>query len=198
MLFYCFKFFWTRRWKIMITNMMVWCVLSHVWLFAILWTVAHQASLCMGYFRQEYWSGLSFPPPGDLPNPGIEPVSSASPTLQVASLIEKTNVDIGSELWRMPTTVKKKKMKSGNKWRRQASKRVGNDSANTIGQICKAAYAPFHERAVVYGTSAFLYASARWLNKTIYEMAKHPRLSVLRNKTQMINFQESEILVYGR
>ena len=82
----------------MITNMMVWCVLSHVWLFAILWTVAHQASLCMGYFRQEYWSGLSFPPPGDLPNPGIEPVSSASPTLQVASLIEKTNVDIGSEL----------------------------------------------------------------------------------------------------
>ena len=64
----------------MITNMMVWCVLSHVWLFAILWTVAHQASLCMGYFRQEYWSGLSFPPPGDLPNPGIEPVSLASPT----------------------------------------------------------------------------------------------------------------------
>ena len=57
--------------------------------------------------------------------------------------------------------LKKKKMKSGNKWRRQASKRVGNDSANTIGQICKAAYAPFHERAVVYGTSAFLYASAR-------------------------------------
>ena len=78
--------------------MMVWCVLSHVWLFAILWTVADQASLCMGYFRQEYWSGLSFPPPGDLPNPGIEPVSSASPTLQVASFIEKTNVDIGSEL----------------------------------------------------------------------------------------------------
>ena len=52
-------------------------------------------------------------------------------------------------------------MKSGNKWRRQASKRVGNDSANTTGQICKAAYAPFHKRAVVYGTSAFLYASAR-------------------------------------
>ena len=82
----------------MITNIMVCCVLSCAWLFAILWPVAHQASLCMGYFRQEYWSGLSFPPPGDLPNPGIEPVSSASPTLQVASLIEKINVDIGSEL----------------------------------------------------------------------------------------------------
>ena len=52
---------------------------------------------------------MSFPPPGDLPNPGTEPVSSASPTLQVASLIEKINVDIGSELRRMPTTVKKKK-----------------------------------------------------------------------------------------
>ena len=43
------------------------------------WTVAHQAPLSMGFPRQEwvYWSGLSFPPPGDLPNPGIEPVSPA-------------------------------------------------------------------------------------------------------------------------
>ena len=45
------------------------------------WTVAHQASLSMGFPRQEYWSGLSFPSPGDLPNPGIKPVSLASPTL---------------------------------------------------------------------------------------------------------------------
>ena len=40
-----------------------------------LWTVAHQAPLPMEFSRQEYWSGLPIPPPGDLPNPGIEPVS---------------------------------------------------------------------------------------------------------------------------
>ena len=39
------------------------------------WTVAHQAPLSMGFSRQEYWSGLPFPSPGDLPNPGMEPVS---------------------------------------------------------------------------------------------------------------------------
>ena len=43
---------------------------SRVRLFAILWTVAHQASLSTGFSRQEYWSGLPFPSPGDLPNPG--------------------------------------------------------------------------------------------------------------------------------
>ena len=41
--------------------------------FVTLWVVAHQAPLSMGFFRQEYWSGLPFPLPGDLPNPGIEP-----------------------------------------------------------------------------------------------------------------------------
>ena len=41
--------------------------LSHVRLFVTLWTVAHQAPLSMGFFRQEYWSGLPFPSPGDLP-----------------------------------------------------------------------------------------------------------------------------------
>ena len=47
--------------------------LSHVQLFATLWTVAHQAPLSMGFTRQEYWSGVPFPSPGDLPDPGIEP-----------------------------------------------------------------------------------------------------------------------------
>ena len=47
------------------------------------WTVAYQASLSMGFSRQEYWSGLPFPSPGDLPNPGIEP---RSPTLQANAL----------------------------------------------------------------------------------------------------------------
>ena len=45
-----------------------------------------QAPLSMGFSRQEYWSGLPIPPPGDLPDPGIEPVSPVSPTLQVDSL----------------------------------------------------------------------------------------------------------------
>ena len=42
-----------------------------------LWTVAHQAPLSVGFFRQEYLNGLPFHPPGDLPDPGIEPVSPA-------------------------------------------------------------------------------------------------------------------------
>ena len=45
------------------------------------WTVAHQAPLSMGFSRQEYWSGLPYPSPGDLPNPGIEPSSPMSPAL---------------------------------------------------------------------------------------------------------------------
>ena len=43
------------------------------------WTIAHQAPLSMGFPRQEYWNGLPFPPPGDLPNPGIELTSLVSP-----------------------------------------------------------------------------------------------------------------------
>ena len=58
---------------------------SYVRLFAILWTVAHQVPLSMGFSRQEYWSGLPCPPPGDLPHPGIFPMSPASPALQVDS-----------------------------------------------------------------------------------------------------------------
>ena len=60
------------------------CLLIHfscVWFFATLWTVVYQAPLSMGFSRQEYWSGLPCPPPGDLPDPGIKPVSLMSPTL---------------------------------------------------------------------------------------------------------------------
>ena len=57
--------------------------LSRVQLFVTPWTVAHQAPLSMGFSRQEYWSGLPFPSPGDLPNPGIEP---GSPALQADAL----------------------------------------------------------------------------------------------------------------
>ena len=51
--------------------------LSRVRLFAIPWTVAHQAPQSMGFSRHEYWSGLPFPSPGDLPDPGIKPGSPA-------------------------------------------------------------------------------------------------------------------------
>ena len=60
---------------------------SHVQLFATLWTTACQAPLSMGFSRQEYWSGLPCPPPGDLLDPGIEPVSPASSASQADSLL---------------------------------------------------------------------------------------------------------------
>ena len=62
------------------------CALSHVQLFATPWTVAHLAALSMEFPRQEYWSGLPFPPPGDLPNPEIKPMSPESPAFQADSL----------------------------------------------------------------------------------------------------------------
>ena len=65
------------------------CVLSQfsrVQLFAALWTVDCQASLSMGFSWQEYWSRLPFPSPGDLPVPGIEPMSPVSNALEVDSL----------------------------------------------------------------------------------------------------------------
>ena len=57
------------------------CVLSRVRLFATPWAVARQVPLSMEFSRQEYWSGLPFPTPGDLPDPGIEPMSLVPPAL---------------------------------------------------------------------------------------------------------------------
>ena len=74
---------------------------SHVQLFAILWATTLQVPLSMGFSRQEYWRGLLCPPPGDLPNPGIEPTSPAlslegckSPgkSLQVTVILKFANV----------------------------------------------------------------------------------------------------------
>ena len=65
------------------------CVLSHfscVQLFVTLWPVAHQGPLSIGFFRQEYWSGLPRPPSGDHPNPWIKPASLVSPALAGGSL----------------------------------------------------------------------------------------------------------------
>ena len=69
----------------------LWCTwvsecesLSHVWLFVTPWTVAHQAPLSMGFSRQEYWNGMPFPSPGDLPDSRIK---LGSPVLQMNSLL---------------------------------------------------------------------------------------------------------------
>ena len=58
------------------------CALSSVQLFVTPWTVACQTPLSIEFFRQEYRSGLPFPTPGALPNPGIEPASLVSPVLE--------------------------------------------------------------------------------------------------------------------
>ena len=65
------------------------CVPSRVLLFATPWTIVHEASLSMGSSRQEYWSGLPFPPPRDLSDPGIDPVSLASSELAGGFFITK-------------------------------------------------------------------------------------------------------------
>ena len=72
-----FKSLPKAKWKVKVKS------LSRVWLFATPWTVAHKAPPSMGFSRQEYWSGLPFPSPGDLPYPGIEP---RSPALQADAL----------------------------------------------------------------------------------------------------------------
>ena len=64
---------------------------NHVQFFVTPWTVAHQAPLSMGFSKQEYWSGLPFPSPGDLPDPGIEP---SSPILQANRVQNKAGVAI--------------------------------------------------------------------------------------------------------
>ena len=71
--------------------------LSRVRLFATPWTVAYQASPSMGFSRQEYWSGVPLPSPGDLPDPGIEP---GSPALEADALTSEPpgkmlSLDIG-------------------------------------------------------------------------------------------------------
>ena len=61
--------------------------LSRVRLFVTPWTVAYRAPQSMGFSRQEYWSGLPFPSPGDLLDPGVEPTSLMSPALRVDALL---------------------------------------------------------------------------------------------------------------
>ena len=71
-------------------------LLSHVRLFAAPWTVAHQVPLSMEFSRQEYWNGFPFPSPGDLPEPGIQLTSLASPALAGRSF---TTREAPQSLW---------------------------------------------------------------------------------------------------
>ena len=66
---------------------------SHIRLCVTPWTVAHQSPLSMGFSRQQYWSGLPCPPPGDLPDPRIEPVSLKSPALAGGFFITSTTCE---------------------------------------------------------------------------------------------------------
>ena len=75
---------------------------SHVQLCVTQWTAAHQAPLLMGFSRQEYWSGLPCPPPGDLPNPEIKPASLTSPAL--AGEVFTTSSPLGSSNQPYPNT----------------------------------------------------------------------------------------------
>ena len=84
-------------WKILhLYSQVVLCsVLNHfscVWLFVTLWT--HQTPQSMGFSRQEHWSGLPFPPPVDLMDPGIEPLSLTSPALAGGFFTTSTNVGL--------------------------------------------------------------------------------------------------------
>ena len=81
-------------------------LLSHVRLYVTPWAIAGQAPLSIGFYRQEYWSRLTFPSPGDLPNPGIESQSLASPEL--ASRYFTT-----SATWEAPSLNNKPRMKGG-------------------------------------------------------------------------------------
>ena len=82
--------------------------LSHIRFFANLWTAAYQAPLSMGFFRQEYRSGLPFPSPGDLPDPGIKPGSpalqaDASPLSHQGSQLRVSSVQSSSVAQSCPT-----------------------------------------------------------------------------------------------
>ena len=81
----------TSKYITLTNNITVFWSLSHVQLFLTLWIVAHQALLSIRFLRQKYWSGLPFPPPGDLPDSGIKPMSPISPALAGRFFTTETN-----------------------------------------------------------------------------------------------------------
>ena len=86
---------WSLRGDSRVRSVCVLSCSSHVQLFVTPWTVACQAPLSMGFSRQEYWSGLPCPPPGDLPDPGTEPVSLMSPALVGGFFTTSTTWEVG-------------------------------------------------------------------------------------------------------
>ena len=94
---------------------------SRVRLFATLWIVAHQAPLSMGFFRQEYWSGLPFPPPGDITNPGVKPASLTSPVL--VGRFFTTSATWDALIWAQRSLQFRKGLRDG--WKDQALQRKG-------------------------------------------------------------------------
>ena len=78
------------QWILRLLPCLVLSCFSHDQLCVILWTVACQAPLYMGFSRQKYWSGLPCPPPGDVPDPGIKPESPTSPALAGSFSITST------------------------------------------------------------------------------------------------------------
>ena len=78
------------------------CVLSHVQLFVTPWAVACQVPLSMGFSRQEYWHGLPFPSPRDLPNPGIKPGSSVLAGRDFTTVIGAYLAHLNSQSWTLP------------------------------------------------------------------------------------------------
>ena len=76
----------SNRWTFLHRALWVLSHFSRVWLFGTLWTAAHHTPQSMRFSRKEYCSGLPWPSPGDLPNPGIEPASLMSPALAGGSL----------------------------------------------------------------------------------------------------------------
>ena len=81
-------------------------------LFGTLWTVAHQAPLSMDFSRQEYWSGLLFLSPGDLPDPGIKPWS---PALQADSLPSEPPEKLNVKITKNPRNLKPRRKESSHK-----------------------------------------------------------------------------------
>ena len=75
------------------------CVPSHIWVFATPWTIACYASLSIEFSRQEYWFGLPFLTPGDLSQPGIEPMSPMSPALAATHILTHVHTCLRSPYW---------------------------------------------------------------------------------------------------
>ena len=122
------------------------------------WIVAHQTPLSMRFSRQEYWSGLPFPPPGDLPDPGIEP---ASPTLQAGSLsmshqgrATEALGDQDSHVWQSPWVGKIP-------WKRKRQPTPVLLPGKSHGQSSLVGYSPWGRKERTW-SSDFTYSLTTW------------------------------------